>query len=38
MAEEENQVEYQLVTEEGETVKTSRHYNGKGVATYPNGD
>ena len=21
-----------------EAVKTSRHYNGKGVATYPNGD
>lgn len=21
-----------------ETVKTSRHYNGKGVATYPNND
>ena len=21
-----------------ETVETSRHYNGKGVATYPNGD
>lgn len=21
-----------------EELKTSRHYNGKGVATYPNGD
>ena len=30
--------EYQLVNEAGDTVKTSRHYSGKGTATYPNGD
>ena len=31
-------VEYQLVTPDGQTVKTSVDFNGKGIATYPNGD
>ena len=38
MADEEQQQEYTLLNAEGEPLKSSRHYNGKGVATYPNGD
>jgi len=38
MAEDGEAQEYALVNEAGETVKTSRHYNGKGTATYPNAD
>ena len=39
MAEEgEAGVPYKLVKEDGTEVDTSRHYNGKGTATYPNGD
>jgi hypothetical protein len=29
---------YKLVKEDGTEVDTSRHYNGKAIATYPNGD
>ena len=38
MAEEGELQEYQLVNAEGETLKSSRDYNGFGTATYPNGD
>ena len=38
MAEEPELVEYALVNAEGETLKSSRHYTGKGQATYPNQD
>ena len=31
-------VEYQLVTDQGETLKTSEGFSGKGIATYSNGD
>ena len=31
-------VEYQLVTPDGVTQKTSKDFTGKGIATYPNGD
>ena len=31
-------VEYQLVTPDGVTQKTSKDFNGKAIATYPNGD
>lgn len=34
----ESLVEYQLVTDKGETKNTSKEYTGKGTATYPNGD
>ena len=30
--------EYQLVTPDGVTQKTSKDFNGKAIATYPNGD
>ena len=29
---------YSLVTAAGETIKSSKDYNGKGTATYANGD
>ena len=38
MADDQELLEYQIVNGEGETLKSSRDYNGFGTATYPNGD
>lgn len=38
MADEVAETAYQLVTEAGETLTTSRGFNGRGTATYPGGD
>ncbi len=38
MAEEGTEQEYNLVTAEGEPLKSSHNFSGKGVATYSNND